>query len=563
MKIGAETARPALDEHEGEVRVSDKRAPARRGLRICNGQGLKRMIMAGTAWLERNVPHINALNVFPVPDGDTGTNMFLTMQAALKAIADSPEHSVSAIAHKVAHGSLMGARGNSGVILSQFFRGIARSLDGKMSFTAPDLAAAMAEGSATAYKGVLKPVEGTILTVARDAALAAQEAATTTRDLVVMLERIVEAARASVARTPDLLPVLKSAGVVDAGGQGLYVVLEGMLHYLRGETIEEVSTTLAQTVDLQPLAGGYGYDTQFIIQGRDLNVEAIRAHIASLGDSVLVVGDSGLIKVHVHTPTPGAVLDYGIRMGNVSKVIIENLQEQYQEFMARQPVPTTTEEITDIATVAVVAGRGLTEVFRTLGVSAIVPGGQTMNPSTEEMLQVVNQLTKDQVIILPNNKNIILVARQVQELSHKQVRVVPSKTIPQGISALLAFKYDADLDSNVVAMEKALDLVQTAEVTRAVRSVEINGLAVEEGQIIGLLNGQLVTAGSEQEEIVLDLLARMEADQAEIITVYYGEAVTAPQARRLVALIQEHYPAQEVELLDGGQPHYCYIISAE
>ena len=521
------------------------------------------MLEVGTAWLERNVDAINTLNVFPVPDGDTGTNMFLTMQAAMKEIAASPEHSVSSIAHKVAYGSLMGARGNSGVILSQFFRGIDKALEGKMSFTAADLAAAMAEGSATAYKGVLKPVEGTILTVARDAATAAQSAAATNKDLRYLLERIVEAARVSVAHTPELLPVLKSAGVVDAGGQGLYVILEGMLHYLHGETVEEATAALAEAVDLHPHEGGYGYDTQFILQGRDLNVEAIRAHIASLGDSTLVVGDRSLIKVHVHSPTPGVVLDYGISMGSVSKVIIENLQEQYQEFMIQQPAVSGIEEITDIATVVVAAGKGLTEIFRTLGVSAIVPGGQTMNPSTEEMLQVVNQLTKDQVIILPNNKNIIMVAQQVQQVSDKQVLVVPTRTIPQGISALLAFKYDADLETNAAAMEAAIDLVETAEVTQAVRSVDINGLAIEEGQIIGLLNGQLVTAGTDKEAIAHDLLARMDAVECEIITVYYGNAVDRPQAEGLATSIQERYPDQEVELLEGGQPHYCYIISAE
>jgi len=548
---------------EGETRVTHKRTPTHRGLRICNGQGLKRMLEVGTAWLERNVDAINTLNVFPVPDGDTGTNMFLTMQAAMKEIAASPEHSVSSIAHKVAYGSLMGARGNSGVILSQFFRGIDKALEGKMSFTAADLAAAMAEGSATAYKGVLKPVEGTILTVARDAATAAQSAAATSKDLRYLLERIVEAARVSVAHTPELLPVLKSAGVVDAGGQGLYVILEGMLHYLHGETVEEATAALAEAVDLHPHEGGYGYDTQFILQGRDLNVEAIRAHIASLGDSTLVVGDRSLIKVHVHSPTPGVVLDYGISMGSVSKVIIENLQEQYQEFMIQQPAVSGIEEITDIATVVVAAGKGLTEIFRTLGVSAIVPGGQTMNPSTEEMLQVVNQLTKDQVIILPNNKNIIMVAQQVQQVSDKQVLVVPTRTIPQGISALLAFKYDADLETNAAAMEAAIDLVETAEVTQAVRSVDINGLAIEEGQIIGLLNGQLVTAGTDKEAIAHDLLARMDAVECEIITVYYGNAVDRPQAEGLATSIQERYPDQEVELLEGGQPHYCYIISAE
>jgi len=548
---------------EGEIGLNRKRMPARRGLRICNGQGLKRMLMVGTAWLERNVAAINALNVFPVPDGDTGTNMFLTMQAAMKEIADSPEHAVSAIAHKVAHGSLMGARGNSGVILSQFFRGIDKALEGKISFTAADLAVAMVEGSATAYKGVLKPVEGTILTVAHDAAAAAQAAAATNRDLRYLLERIVEAARISVAHTPELLPVLKSAGVVDAGGQGLYIILEGMLRYLYGESIEEATAALAAAVDLRPHEGGYGYDTQFILQGRDLNLAEIRARIGRMGDSTLVVGDGSLIKVHVHTPMPGAVLDYGISLGSVSKVIIENLQEQYQEFMAHQPMVAASEEISDIATVAVAAGKGLTEIFRTLGVSAIVPGGQTMNPSTEEMLQVVNQLPKDRVIILPNNKNIIMVAQQIQQLSDKQVRVVPTQTIPQGISALLAFEYDADLEANVAAMEEAIELVETAEVTRAVRSVAINGLAIEEGQIIGLLNGQLVTAGTDKEAIVHDLLVRMDAAASEIITIYYGEAVDRPQAEAMAASIQECYPDQEVELLEGGQSHYCYIISAE
>jgi DAK2 domain fusion protein YloV len=521
------------------------------------------MIMAATVWLEQNVAAINALNVFPVPDGDTGINMFLTMQAAMKEVADSPEHSVSSIAHKVAHGSLMGARGNSGVILSQFFRGIEQALEGNSSFTAADLATAIVEGSAMAYKGVLKPVEGTILTVARDAATAAQAAAATNKDLCYLLERTVEAARASVAHTPELLPVLKSAGVVDAGGQGLCVILEGMLHYLNGETIEEPTAVLAEAVDPHPHEDLYGYDTQFILQGQDLDLEAIRTHIAGMGDSTLVVGDSSLIRVHVHTPTPGAVLDYGISQGNISKVIVENLQEQYQEFMAHQPVVSVAEEITDIATVVVVAGKGFSETFRNLGVNAIVPGGQTMNPSTEEMLQVVNQLTKDQVIILPNNKNIIMVAQQVQQVSDKQVMVVPTKTIPQGISALLAFNYDADLETNAAAMEEAIDLVQTAEVTRAVRSVEINGLAVEEGQIIGLLNGQLVTAGTDKETIVHDLLTRMDSAEIEVITVYYGEGVDRPQAEQLAASIQERYPDQEVELLDGGQPHYCYIISAE
>ncbi|MBU0495379.1 MAG: DAK2 domain-containing protein [Chloroflexi bacterium] len=544
--------------------ANHERSPVRRGPRLCNGQGLRRMIMAGTAWLEQNVAPINALNVFPVPDGDTGTNMFLTMQAAVHEITDSPEHAVSSIAHKVAHGSLMGARGNSGVILSQFFRGIDKALEDKASFTASDLAAAMTEGSVTAYKGVLKPVEGTILTVAREAAAAAQIAAAESKDLRYLLERTVEAARASVIHTPELLPVLKSAGVVDAGGQGLFIILEGMLHYWRGDTLEQAGAALAEAVGrLHAHEESYGYDIQFILRGRGLDVAAIRAHIDSLGDSTLVVGDSSLIKVHVHSPTPGAVLDYGVSQGSISKIIVENLQEQYQEFMAHQSLASVAEEVTDIATVAVVAGKGLNEIFGTLGVNAIVPGGQTMNPSTEQMLQIVNQLTKDQVIILPNNKNIIMVAQQVQQISAKRVVVIPTQTVPQGISALLAFKYDADLETNAAAMQAAIDLVETAEVTRAVRSVNIDGLEVQEGQIIGLLNGRLVTAGTDQEVIALDLLTRMGSAEREIITVYYGDTVDRPQAEQLAAVIQEQYPDQEVELLEGGQPHYCYIISAE
>jgi hypothetical protein len=534
----------------------------------CDGQGLKRLLEAGTAWLERHTDAINSLNVFPVPDGDTGTNMLLTMQAALEEIANSPEHSVSAIAHTAAHGALMGARGNSGVILSQILRGVARSLDKKDEFNASGFASAMREATATAYKGVIKPVEGTILTVVREATEVAITAAAEEEDLRLVLEKVVDEAQESVARTPSLLSVLAEAGVVDAGGQGLFIILEGMLRYILGETVE-VDFALETAVDLHvPSEDEYGYDVQFIIQGQDLNLEEIRDTIAAMGESTLVVGDSATIKVHIHTEEPGTPLNYGARVGSLSKITIENLQEQYQEFIlsqAQPPVPSSmsSEEVCDIATVVVAQGPGLARVFESLGASAVVPGGQTMNPSTEELLKAAEDLQTDQVIILPNNSNIILAAQQAQKLSEKNIRIVPTRTIPQGVSALLAFNYQADLDTNTGVMERAIGEVQTVEITIATRSVQLNGVDVKEGEVIGLLNETLVASGSSPEQVIEEVLRQMKVEEYEIITIYYGENVTQGEAEALAARISQDYPEQEIELVKGGQPHYLYILSAE
>ena len=534
----------------------------------CDGQGLKRLLKAGTAWLDRHMDAINSLNVFPVPDGDTGTNMLLTMQAALEEIANSPERSVSAIAHTAAHGALMGARGNSGVILSQILRGVARSIDGKDEFNASDFASAMNEGTATAYKGVIKPVEGTILTVVREAAEAAVTAVAEEEDLRLVLEQVVNEAKESVAKTPSLLPVLAEAGVVDAGGQGLFIIMEGMLRYIRGETVE-VDFAMETAVDLHvPSEDEYGYDVQFIIQGQDLNLEQIRDTIAAMGESTLVVGDSTTIKVHIHTEEPGTPLNYGASMGSLSKIIVENMQEQYQEFILSQaqasaPPSVTSEEICNIATVVVAQGPGLVRVFESLGASAVVPGGQTMNPSTEELLKAAEGIQTDQVIILPNNSNIILAAQQAQKLSEKNIRIVPTRTIPQGISALLAFNYQADLDANARAMEQAAGEVQTGEITIATRSVQLNGVDVKEGEAIGLLNDNLVASDRSPEQVIEEVLRQMKAEEYEIITIYYGGNVTQKQAEALATQISQDYPEQEVELVNGGQPHYIYILSAE
>jgi DAK2 domain fusion protein YloV len=534
----------------------------------CDGQGLKRLLKAGTAWLDRHMDAINSLNVFPVPDGDTGTNMLLTMQAALQEIANSPERSVSAIAHTAAHGALMGARGNSGVILSQILRGVARSIDGKDEFNASDFASAMKEGTATAYKGVIKPVEGTILTVVREAAEAAVTAVAEEEDLRLVLEQVVNEAKESVAKTPSLLPVLAEAGVVDAGGQGLFIIMEGMLRYIRGETVE-VDFAMETAVDLHvPSEDEYGYDVQFIIQGQDLNLEQIRDTIAAMGESTLVVGDSTTIKVHIHTEEPGTPLNYGASMGSLSKIIVENMQEQYQEFILSQaqasaPPSVTSEEVCNIATVVVAQGPGLVRVFESLGASAVVPGGQTMNPSTEELLKAAEGIQTDQVIILPNNSNIILAAQQAQKLSEKNIRIVPTRTIPQGISALLAFNYQADLDANARAMEQAAGEVQTGEITIATRSVQLNGVDVKEGEAIGLLNDNLVASDRSPEQVIEEVLRQMKAEEYEIITIYYGGSVTQKQAEALATQISQDYPEQEVELVNGGQPHYIYILSAE
>ncbi|UCC64620.1 MAG: DAK2 domain-containing protein [Anaerolineae bacterium] len=560
-------------ELSAEIRTESRDAhPAARQHRAdgpvlrCDGQVLKHLIEAGLAWLEQHSAAVNALNVFPVPDGDTGTNMLLTLQSAYKEIVTSPETSIAEVAQAAAYGALMGARGNSGVILSQILRGFAHGVDGCQAFDADDFASALRSASETAYKGVIQPVEGTILTVIRESAEAAEAIVSDTDDLKQVLAHVVHEAAASVARTPMLLQVLREAGVVDAGGQGLYLILEGMLRYVRGETVRyngaleaEVSLLRAEAV-----AGEYGYDVQFIIQGDSLSVDEVRTAISSMGDSVLVVGDARAIKVHVHTPEPGTPLNYGVGVGALSQVIVENMQEQYQEFVMGQARPApAVEEICDIASVAVASGEGLARVFESLGVSAVVRGGQTMNPSTEDLLKAVEAASVDNVILLPNNSNVILAAEQAKALSQKNVVVVLTKTMPQGVGAMLAFNYQADLETNARVMARAAAGVETIEVTTATRDVEISGVAVREGQIIGLLNDQLQAVGDSPEEVILAILSELDLTDFEIITVYWGQDVTQDEAEALVAQIEDLGADLEIELVIGGQPHYFYILSLE
>lgn len=533
----------------------------------CDGQDFRRGLEASTAWLEAHVDFVNSLNVYPVPDGDTGTNMYLTMQAALREISTVTENSVSAVGKALAHGALMGARGNSGVILSQIWRGVAKQLDGKMEISPTVWAQALREGASTAYKGVMRPVEGTILTVVREAAEAAVVAAAERNDLIYVHEKVVQRAGDALQRTPDLLPVLKEAGVVDAGGQGLYVVFEGLLRYWRGErTPSAPGSRAAARVQRESIAGKeYGYDIQFLIDGHNLPIDEIREAIMGMGDSVLVVGDSNTVKVHVHSEELGRIMSYATSQGTLRDVVVENMQEQYRQFLSKQErrlVPTTL-PLGDTAIVAVTNGEGMKRVFESLGSAATVPGGQTMNPSTEELLAAISALPTSKVIILPNNPNVILTAQQAQRMSSKEVRVVPTRTIPQGISALLAFNYQSDLQTNADMMERAAAHIQTIEITNAVRSVHINGLRIHEGQFIGLLNGELVEAGDDLQRVAQAMLQRLDMSCYELITVYWGAAVSEQQAQQLGDWIRERYPDKEVELVEGNQPHYPYIISVE
>jgi uncharacterized protein len=534
------------------------------------------MMAAAYCWLEVNHGAVNALNVFPVPDGDTGTNMLLTMRDACQEMETVRDLSVGALLQALAHGALMGARGNSGVILSQVLRGMARAIDKSPYLTAATFAAALQEGSTTAYRGVQRPVEGTILTVVREAADAARRATALGNDFRFMLDHTVQAAHEAVEKTPSMLKVLAEAGVVDAGGKGLYFILEGWLRCLRGEAVSGNGVQSAAFAGrAEALTGQYNYDVQYIIQGDQLDVETIRQTITGMGDSVIVVGDDHAVKVHVHTNEPGVPLNYGANVGKLSQIIVENMQEQYKEFVhgtgsgegpaaaSRQLRTSANTAVSPISVVAVVPGNGLQQVFLSLGVSAIVPGGQTMNPSTEELLKAIEGVPASQVIVLPNNGNVILTARQAQQLSHKDVRVVPSKSVPQGIAAFLAFSLQAELDANAREMESALANIRTGEVTRAVRAARFNGVQVAPGDIIGLLNDDLITSGSTPTAVVMSLLKQMNAQESEIITIYRGEPEGQANAEALAQTVRAQYPGQDVELIDGEQPYYHYIISVE
>lgn len=540
-----------------------------------DGQAIKRLVEAGLTWLRTNQQVVNSLNVFPVPDGDTGTNMLLTMTSAYNEIKDSGERHAGKMAALVAKGALMGARGNSGVILSQLWRGFARAVQDSEVIDGATMVKGLLEARDTAYKGVVRPVEGTILTVAKDTATAAEAALADTRDPIEILTRCVPAANESVNQTPELLPVLKQAGVVDSGGKGLFFILEGMLRHIYGEPLD---TPLAS---VQPLSAmnfesamqevEEGQDYEVVVDfypGSQFELQKFYSKLEDMGTSIQVGEGEGMYRMHIHVPLDKRYepIDYIMGIGTITKVAMENLVAQMDEIDAKSKgskIELAKIEPGQIAVVVVSPGSGLSRIFASLGVAAIVEGGQTMNPSTKDILESFENLPTDKIIILPNNKNIVMAANQAKDVTVKQVAVVPSKTIPQGLSAMLAHDPNGDVQAVAEKMTKSLSSVVTGEITIATRSVEIDGVKVKEGQVIALLDGKLVASAKTVEKGVLDFLKKAKAEKRELITLFYGEDLKSNEANRIADLVREKYPALEVEVQDGGQPHYQFIISVE
>jgi DAK2 domain fusion protein YloV len=543
--------------------------------RPIDGATLKKLVEAGLTWLRTNQQLVNSLNVFPVPDGDTGTNMVLTMQSALDEIIHSPERNFGKMAHAVAHGALMGARGNSGVILSQIWRGFARAVDNQEQLDVGGMVLALAGARDTAYKGVVRPVEGTILTVIKDIAAAAQEGVEHARNPYALLEHVVKAADASVQHTPELLPVLKEAGVVDAGGKGLYFILEGMLRLAYGQSLDTPLITvqplgtmkLEDTIEtIEP-----GQDFEVVVDfqpAEPLEIEGFYRTLETMGTSIQVGEGDGMYRMHIHVPTEKLFepITYTQSLGTVTKAAIENLIVQIREIENSSDSAKLTlapVEPDQIAVVAVSPGHGISRVFASLGVAAIVEGGQTMNPSTQEILNAVDNLPTHKIVILPNNKNIVMAARSAAELNVKKIAVIPSQSVPQGLAAMLRLVPQGDFDKVVAEMNASLDQVETGEITTATRSVEIDGITTREGQVIALHNGKMVLAADSLEEACLSFLKKAHADHFELITLFYGKDVPRQEVNRLADIIRKSYPGQEIEVQEGGQPHYQFIVSIE
>ncbi len=554
-------------------------------MQVLTGIELKRMLEAASRYLAVDKERINALNVFPVPDGDTGTNMALTISAAVRELDGIERLTIRSVSQAAARGSLMGARGNSGVILSQFFRGFSDGFDGVKEADGACLAQAFRLASRTTYKAVMKPVEGTILTVAKAAAAGAEEAAENGDSPLEVWEAALNAAKEALIRTPEILPVLRQAGVVDAGGEGLVVALQGALDALRGEervSEESLAESLASTeipsaIGISRIEGDLAnkYCTEFLIKGEGLDVDSLRSALEPKGDSTLVVGDARVIKIHIHTDHPGDVLEVCASMGDMVDIKIDNMRLQNDALMKEHPKPTDSnvfnlpsiirpsEERKTLGLVAVVPGRGLADIFASLGVDRLVTGGQTMNPSTEELVRAVEDTNADKVIIFPNNKNVIFSARQAKELVEKEVGVVATRSIPQGISALMSFDPDGDLEENLESMEQSMRQVKTGEVTYAVRATKAGDLQIEEEDIIGLVEGKITTAGRSIDEVTLNLLDTMVEDESSVISLYSGDNHSFASAEALADTVRERYPECEVELYQGNQPLYYYILSVE
>ncbi len=561
-------------------------------MEILDGAMFKNMFLNGAQLLTKNRDHVDALNVFPVPDGDTGTNMSLTLTAAVKEIQSMESNSLGNIVEAVARGSLMGARGNSGVILSQLIRGMAKELKSMDKVGARLFAQSLETGLETAVQAVMKPMEGTILTVAREAAKAAVAEARRTNDLTRVMQETVKVANKVLAKTQEMLPVLKQAGVVDAGAKGWVLFLEGMYQGLTGEipTVEAPEERVTPRNDVQTAQAAeeysdFGYCTELFIFNPRSNADTVRNALANLGDSLLVVGEPDLIKVHIHSDHPGKVLEKCLEYGVIDKIKIENMTNQAVEKAANtkdatdmkvdaadavdaagvgdDPDTAAAPEAKPYGFVVVSSGDGLEQIFKSLGADKIVSGGQTNNPSTEELVTAINQVGAETVYVLPNNGNVVLTAGQAAQLADCKVIVVPSKSIPQGISAMVAFQPEKDEETNAARMLKAAKAVKTGEVTYAVRSTEIDGHLIEKDDIIGLVDDQIVATGKEVAQVTKELVGAMMDDDSEILTLYSGQDMQEDTVDAIVQSLQEEYPDLEVESHRGGQPLYYFLLSLE
>ncbi|HJD45402.1 MAG TPA: DAK2 domain-containing protein [Candidatus Mediterraneibacter norfolkensis] len=555
-------------------------------VKTINTEMLRKMFLAGAANLEAKKEYINELNVFPVPDGDTGTNMTLTIMSAAKEVSALENPDMVSMAKAISSGSLRGARGNSGVILSQLLRGFTKEIREYEEIDANILAKACERATATAYKAVMKPKEGTILTVAKGAAQKAAELAEATDDLEVFIPEVIKYAEEVLEQTPEMLPVLKEAGVVDSGGQGLIEVLRGAYDAFLGKEIDYSSIEAGQAPkmvkpDQQVEADiKFGYCTEFIIMTEkeftEKDENEFKAYLESIGDSIVCVADDDVVKVHVHTNDPGLAIQKALTYGQLSRMKIDNMREEHHEKLIRDAEKVAAQQMKSaqekkkkeprkaVGFIAVSIGEGMNEIFRELGVDYIIEGGQTMNPSTDDMLTAIDNVNADHIFILPNNKNIILAANQAQSLTKdKDILVIPTKTVPQGITAVISYMPEADVDTNLESMKEAIKNVKTGQVTYAVRDTHIDDKEIHEGDIMGIGDQGILSVGQSVETAAKEMLEQMVDEDSELISLYYGQDVLPEDAEKFAASVEELYPDVDLDLHSGGQPIYYYVISVE
>ena len=548
-------------------------------------EDFKAMVAIGAERLSENAEYVNSLNVFPVPDGDTGTNMNLSFTSGAERVRLSNATKIDQLGSDLAKGLLMGARGNSGVILSQLFRGFSKAIEGKATLNTADFAEAFSHGVETAYKAVMKPVEGTILTVARESAKAGVKKAEHTDDIIELMGTVLKVAQIALDKTPDLLPVLKEVGVVDSGGQGLVYIYEGFMESLTGEKVPSAEKVISQA-DVTEIAHQenyhnvshsiatedieFGYCTEIMVklgEGETVtdtfDYDTFRNHLNEIGDSLLVVADDEIVKVHVHTEYPGEVMNYGQKFGSLMKIKVDNMRMQHDAVLEKADAPAKKLEKIPYGVIAVAAGEGVHALFKSMGVSTIINGGQTMNPSTEDILKAIESTNAEKTIILPNNKNIFMAADQAAEVSDADVVVVASKTISQGLTAMLAFNESVDLETNKANMTAELENVVSGQITNAVRDTVIDGLAITKDDFMGIVDGKILTADKDRKAATIETLKKMITDDSEIVTIIFGEDSDEKESKEIAAVIEAEYDFLEVEVQEGNQPVYSYLLSVE